>query len=60
MVVTKRGRHVFNKVAYKDDLRRKTYYLLFVNPMVPNLNKLESSLPKDALCQVWLKSAQWF
>ena len=23
-------------------------------------NKLESPLPKDALCQVWLKLAQWF
>ena len=25
-----------------------------------HLNKLESPLPKDALCQVWLKFAQWF
>ena len=24
------------------------------------MNKLESSSPKDALCQVWLKMAQWF
>ena len=24
------------------------------------LNKLESPSPKDALCQVWLKLAQWF
>ena len=24
------------------------------------LNKLESPLPKDALCQVWLKLVQWF
>ena len=24
------------------------------------LNKLESSWPKDALCQVWFKLAQWF
>jgi hypothetical protein len=24
------------------------------------LNKLESPLPKDGLCQVWLKLAQWF
>ena len=24
------------------------------------LNKLESPLPRDALCQVWLKLAQWF
>ena len=25
-----------------------------------NLNKLENTLPKDALCQVWLKLTQWF
>ena len=25
-----------------------------------HLNKLESPLPKDALCYVWLKLAQWF
>ena len=25
-----------------------------------HLNKLGSSLPKDALCQVWFKLAQWF
>ena len=25
-----------------------------------HLNKLESPSPKDALCQVWLKLAQWF
>ena len=25
-----------------------------------HLNKLESSLPKNALFQVWLKLAQWF
>jgi hypothetical protein len=24
------------------------------------LNKLESPLPKDDLCQFWLKLAQWF
>ena len=24
------------------------------------MNKLEPPLPKDALCQVWLKLAQWF
>ena len=26
----------------------------------PSLNKLESPPPKDALCQVWMKLAQWF
>ena len=25
-----------------------------------HLNKLESPSPKDALCQVWMKLAQWF
>ena len=25
-----------------------------------HLNKLESPSPKDALCQIWLKLAQWF
>ena len=25
-----------------------------------HLNKLKSSSPKDALCQVWLKLAEWF
>ena len=25
-----------------------------------HLNKFESPVPKDALCQVWLKLAQWF
>ena len=28
--------------------------------MVLHLKKLESPSPKDALCQVWLKLAQWF
>ena len=28
--------------------------------MVLHLNKIESPSPKDALCQVWLKLAQWF
>ena len=28
--------------------------------IVHRLNKLKSPSPKDALCQVWLKSVQWF
>ena len=42
------------------------YFLLFRNylPLEKGedlyLNKLESPSPKDALCQVWLKLAQWF
>ena len=39
-------------------------YFLFIPPLekgrVLHLNKLESPLPNDALCQVSLKLAQWF
>ena len=35
-------------------------YLPFEKGVALHLNKLESSLPKDALCPVWLKMAQWF
>ena len=28
--------------------------------MALHLKKLESPSPKDALCQIWLKLAQWF
>ena len=28
--------------------------------MVLHMSKLESPLPKDALCQVWLKLTHWF
>ena len=36
------------------------YYLPLEKGGALHLNKLESPLPKDALCQVWLKLAQWF
>ena len=42
------------------------YFSLFCNDLPLekggglNLNKLESPSPKYALCQVWLKLAQWF
>ena len=36
------------------------YYLPFDKGGALHFNKLESPLPKDALCQVWLKLAQWF
>ena len=39
--------------------RRKTSLSIYENWMVFHLNKLESPSPKDALCQVWLKMAQW-
>ena len=36
------------------------YYLPLENVVAFHLNKLESPPPKNALCQVWLKLAQWF
>ena len=35
-------------------------YLPMKKDRALHLNKLESPSPKDALCQVWLKLAQWF
>ena len=35
-------------------------YLPLEKGRILHLNKLESPLPRDALCQVWLKLAQWF
>ena len=35
-------------------------YLPFGKGVAVHLNKLESPSPRDTLCQVWLKSAQWF
>ena len=40
------------------------FAILLLSPlrkgMALHLNKLKSPSPKDALCQVWLKLAQWF
>ena len=36
------------------------YYLPLEKGVAIHLNKIESPSPKDALCQVWLKLAQWF
>ena len=36
------------------------YFLPLEKGRALHLNKLESPSPKDALCQVWLKLAQWF
>jgi hypothetical protein len=36
------------------------YYLPLEKGNHLHLNKLESPTPKDDLCQVWLKLAQWF
>ena len=43
-------------------IRRGKYPFLCENWMVIvlHLTKLKSPSPKDASCQVWLKSAQWF
>ena len=40
--------------------RRTTHYLLLDNCVIPFLNKFETPSPKGALCQVWLKLAEWF
>jgi hypothetical protein len=36
------------------------YYLPLERGNPLHLNKLENPSPKDDLCQVWLKLAQWF
>jgi hypothetical protein len=36
------------------------YYLPLEKGNPLHLNKLETPPPKDDLCQVWLKLAQWF
>ena len=35
-------------------------YLPLEKDRALHLNKLQFSSPKDALCQIWLKLAQWF
>ena len=35
-------------------------YLIFEKGVDLHLEIFESPLPKDALCQVWLKLARWF
>ena len=49
-----------NKYDYIITLILRIKKKLYKNLLVLHLNKLESSSPKDALCQVWLKLAQWF
>ena len=47
-------------------LFRQCFFSIFCNFFLMekdrtlHLNKLESPSPRDALCQVWLKFAQWF
>ena len=49
-----------NKYDYIITLIQKIKKKLYENLLVLHINKLESPSPKDALCQVWLKLAQWF
>ena len=52
--------------SWEENFKISSMYLLFRNYLpleegvALHLNKLESTSPKDALCQVWLKLAQWF
>jgi hypothetical protein len=52
---------VLEKKIFK---KNSVYFYCFtiISPwIIPlHLNKLESPPPKDDLCQVWLKLAQWF
>jgi hypothetical protein len=36
------------------------YYIPLERVIPFHLNKLESTFPKNDLCQAWLKVAQWF
>ena len=49
-----------NKYDYIITLLQRINKKLSENLLVLHLNKLESPSPKDALCQDWLKLAQWF
>ena len=48
---------VLEKEVFKFTLR---YYFPLEKAYSLGLNKLESTSPKDDLCQLWLKLAQWF
>ena len=45
---------------YTSRLIKSPYYLCLQKGLAIPLNKFESPLSKDALCQSWVKSAQWF
>ena len=48
---------IFNFVNVLSQFR---YYLYLEKGESLHFNKLESLIPKNALCQVWLKLDQWF
>ena len=51
---------VFPLTIFGCFISRFRNYLPFEKGGALHLNKLISPSPKDALCQVWLKLAQWF
>ena len=51
---------VFKSYRNVDLEKKKKHYLVNENFLALHLKKLESLSPKDSLCQVWLKIAQWF
>ena len=51
------GRRFFNFI---DEFLQFFYYLRLKKGVALCLYKLEFPSPKDALCQVWLKSAGWY
>ena len=61
-----RDRNWLSGSTEEDFLNSSMYFGYFCNYLplekgrILHLNKLESPLLKDALCQVWLKLAQWF
>ena len=53
-------RRFFNFVNVVNVFSPFCYYLPFEKGGALYLNNIESPSPKDALCKVWLKLAQWF
>jgi hypothetical protein len=53
LVLEKKIFKIFQCIFYSFDLPLEEGYFL-------HLNKIESLSPKDDLCHVWLKLAQWF
>ena len=49
-----------NKYDFIITLIKRRKKKLYEKLLVLHLQKFESPSPKDALCQVWLKLAQWF
>ena len=57
------GPVALEKKIFKNFVNALSTLILYYLPIkkdAPFLNKLVSHSPKDALCDVWLKLAQWF